>query len=36
MILEAVGNASNWLDKTTSESSVEEVEDQLAGVHSNF
>ena len=37
IILEAVGTASEWLDKTTaSEASAEEVEDQLAGLCSNF
>lgn len=32
MILEAVGNASDWLDKATSGASAEDVEDQLAGL----
>jgi len=36
MILEAVGNTSDWLDKAGSEASAEEVEDQLAGLRSNF
>ena len=35
MILVAVGDTSDWLDKVASEASAEEVEDQLAGLHSN-
>jgi heat shock protein 5 len=34
-VLEALGNASDWLDKAASEASAEEVEDQLAGSYSN-
>lgn len=32
MILEAVGDASDWLDKAGSEAPAEEVEDRLAGL----
>lgn len=32
MILEAVGGASDWLDKAASEAPAEEVEEQLAGL----
>jgi len=35
-ILEAVDNASEWLDNIASEASAEEVEDRLAGLFSNF
>lgn len=35
MILEAVDNASEWIDNTAS-ASAEEVEDRLAGLFSNL
>jgi len=35
-MLEAVENASDWLEKAASEASAEEVEDRLAGLCPTF